>query len=119
MRSALWNRGYRYRKNYKELPGKPDIVLTKYKIAIFCDSEFWHGKNWVERRKKLLKGNNPDYWIQKIERNMMRDIEVNQQLISMGWTVMRFWGEEITNNLEYCIDNIEREVSKKERRLRV
>lgn len=75
LRKALWSKGYRYRKNYKDLPGRPDIVLTKYKIAIFCDSEFFHGKDWDALKKKLEKGKNPDYWIKKIERNIQRDKE--------------------------------------------
>ena len=73
LRRALWKKGYRYRKNYKKLPGKPDIVLTKYKIAIFCDSEFFHGKDWKIKKSKLLNSKNSEYWISKIEKNMKRD----------------------------------------------
>lgn len=74
LRKALWKKGYRYRKNYKRLPGTPDIVLTKYRIAIFCDSEFWHGRDWDVLKPRLLKGKNPDYWIKKLDetRNGMR-----------------------------------------------
>ena len=56
LRKALWHKGYRYRKNFNQLPGKPDIVLTKYKIAIFCDSEFFHGKDWDKLKVRLEKG---------------------------------------------------------------
>lgn len=80
LRKALWNKGYRYRKNYKKLPGSPDIVLTKYKIAIFCDGEFFHGKDWEVQRKRIEKSNNSDYWIMKIERNISRDEEINKRL---------------------------------------
>ena len=73
LRNALWHKGYRYRKNYKQLPGSPDIAITKYKIAIFCDSEFFHGYNWEIKKQKL--GQNKEYWIKKIERNMARDRE--------------------------------------------
>ena len=66
LRKALWAKGYRFRKNYKELPGFPDIALTKYKIAVFCDSEFFHGKDWDVLKVKLEKGKNPEYWIYKI-----------------------------------------------------
>ena len=76
LRKALWHKGYRYRKNYKALPGSPDIVLTKYKIAIFCDSEFFHGKDWEILKLRLEKGKNPDFWIKKIERNRNRDYEI-------------------------------------------
>lgn len=95
LRKALWNKGFRYRKNCKDLPGKPDIVLTKYKIAIFCDSEFFHGKDWEVLKLQLEKGNNSEFWINKISGNLERDDEVNKQLMFMGWTVIRFWGKDI------------------------
>lgn len=107
LRKALWNAGFRYRKNYDKLPGKPDIALTKYKIAIFCDGEFFHGKDWEVLKPKLEKGNNPDFWIKKITRNQQRDEEVNKQLLFMGWTVIRFWGNEIKKNPEQCVKVVE------------
>ena len=107
LRKALWSKGYRYRKNYKELPGRPDIVLTKYKIVIFCDSEFFHGKDWEILRQKLQRGKNPDYWIKKIERNIQRDKEKDQVLKFMGWTVLHFWGKDILKNPDECIRVIE------------
>lgn len=107
LRKALWAKGYRYRKNYKMLAGSPDIALTKYKIAIFCDSEFFHGKDWEILKPKLEKGKNPDYWIPKIQRNMQRDREKDQALLFAGWTVIHFWGKDILNNTEECIRVIE------------
>ncbi|BDF32294.1 very short patch repair endonuclease [Lachnospiraceae bacterium] len=107
LRKALWNKGYRYRKNYKELPGSPDIVLTKYHICIFCDSEFFHGKDWLVLRPKLERGNNPGYWVRKISRNIERDDEVDKKLLFMGWTVIHFWGKDILKNTEACIRVIE------------
>ena len=107
LRKALWAKGYRYRKNYKKLPGTPDIVLTKYRIAIFCDSEFFHGKDWNELKVKLEKGNNPDYWVAKIGRNIQRDKEKDMLLNFMGWTVIHFWGNDIKKNLDECIKVIE------------
>lgn len=107
LRKALWDRGYRYRKNYKDLPGKPDIVLTKYKIAIFCDGEFFHGKDWKILKPRLEKSNNSEFWKRKIKRNMERDEEVNKQLLFLGWTVIRFWGKDIMKNTEECIRVIE------------
>lgn len=106
-RRELWDRGYRYRKNYKKLPGKPDIALTKYKIAIFCDGEFFHGKDWDMLEERLLRGKNPDYWIEKIKRNMARDDDINKQLRFLGWTVLRFWGEDIKRNMDECMATIE------------
>ena len=107
LRKALWHRGYRYRKNYKLLPGSPDIVLTKYKIAIFCDSEFFHGKDWEILKLRLEKGKNPDYWIKKIERNRNRDVETDKKLLFLGWTVIHFWGQDIVRRTDECIKIIE------------
>lgn len=107
LRKALWAKGYRYRKNYSKLPGKPDIVLTKYHIAIFCDSEFFHGKDWTQLEQQLKRSNNSDFWIKKISRNIERDTEVNKELQALGWTVLRFWGKEITSNTDECIKTIE------------
>lgn len=107
LRKELWSRGYRYRKNYKALPGTPDIVLTKYKIVIFCDGELFHGNNWEVLRPKLLKGNNPEFWVKKIERNMERDRENDKKLLFMGWTVIRFWGNDILKKPEQCVKVIE------------
>lgn len=101
LRKALWRQGYRYRKNYKLLPGKPDIVLTKYKIAIFCDSEFWHGYNWDEKQKKITV--HKDYWIEKISKNIVHDQDVNKTLEAMGWTVLRFWGKDIIKHTDSCV----------------
>ncbi len=107
LRKALWNKGYRYRKNYDKLPGKPDIVLTKYKIAIFCDSEFFHGKDWEVLKPRLEKSNNSQYWISKISRNRERDDEINKRLLFEGWTVIRFWGKEIAKNADECVKVVE------------
>lgn len=107
LRKALWNKGYRYRKNHTNLPGRPDIALTKYKIAVFCDSEFFHGKDWEILKPRLLKGRNPDYWIPKIERNMERDKEKDKALLFAGWTVIHFWGKDILKNTDECIKVIE------------
>lgn len=107
LRKALWKKGYRYRKNYSNLPGKPDIVLTQYKIAIFCDGEFFHGKDWEILKPRLEKSTNPEYWIKKISRNMERDDETNKKLLFEGWTVIRFWGKEILKDVDECVRVIE------------
>ncbi len=107
LRKALWQKGYRYRKNFKQLPGKPDIVLTKYKIAIFCDSEFFHGKDWEKLKARLEKGKHPEYWLKKISRNMARDAENDKKLASLGWTILHFWGQDISKHLDICIKTIE------------
>ena len=107
LRKALWQKGYRYRKNCKGLPGNPDIALMKYKIAIFCDGEFFHGKDWEVLKRRLEKSSNSEYWISKISRNCERDDEVNKKLLFEGWTVIRFWGKDIKNNTEECVKVIE------------
>jgi len=110
LRLELWHRGLRYQKNVRGITGKPDIVFKGPKVAVFCDSEFWHGHNWDERKKDFKS--NQDFWIPKIERNMQRDKEVTEVLESEGWTVLRFWGKEIKKNLEECADKIEKAVRK-------
>lgn len=100
----LWHNDIRYRKNFKKLPGSPDIAITKYKIAVFVDGEFWHGENWEFRKKKLKK--NKDYWIEKIEENMARDKRNDLKLIDAGWTVVHFWEKEVLKNSEYCLEKV-------------
>ena len=107
LRKALWNKGIKFRKNCRNLPGNPDIVITRYKIAIFCDGEFFHGKDWEVLRPRLEKGNNSEYWISKISRNRERDDEVNKQLLYQGWTVIRFWGSDIKKHTEECVRVVE------------
>lgn len=103
-RKALWHKGVRYRVNNKKLPGKPDVSIQKYKLAIFIDGGFWHGYNWNEK-KETIKSNR-GFWIPKIERNMQRDKEVNQKLSEMDYTVFRFWEKEIENELDKCINDV-------------
>ena len=113
LRLALWHKGYRYRKNYRKLTGKPDIVLPKYRIAIFCDSEFFHGKDWEESLlPQLQRGSNSEFWIKKISRNIERDKEVNEMLRKEGWTVFRFWGKEIKKSLPECVSTVEEAILK-------
>ena len=103
-RKALYAKGYRYRIDYKKLIGRPDIVLKKYKTVIFIDGEYWHGYHWKERKPKIKT--NRAFWIAKIERNMQRDSEVNAELIRLGYTVFRFWENDIKKNLEICLQKV-------------
>ena len=114
LRKALWHEGIRYRKNYKKLPGKPDIAITKYHIAVFCDSDFWHGYDW-ENRKQRIKSNQ-EYWIPKIERNMERDKNVTQQLNKDGWVVLRFWEWQIKKHLDECVEAVKSAVAYSEKK---
>lgn len=106
---TLWHRGHRYRKNNKSVFGTPDLTFKKHKIAIFVDGEFFHGYNWEERKDKIHS--NREYWIPKIERNIKRDAEVNQNLLENGWRVIRFWSTYIKKNLPDCIQIIEQEIN--------
>lgn len=113
LRKALWHEGVRYRKNYKGITGKPDIVITKHKIAVFCDSNYWHGYDWENRHQRIKS--NRDYWIPKIERNMERDREVTAKLEADGWTVLRFWEWQIRKHLDECVRTVLETIAGKER----
>lgn len=108
LRKELWDRGLRYQKNVTSIFGKPDLVFKGKKVAVFCDSEFWHGYNWEERKKDFKS--NQEFWIPKIERNMERDYEVTKELEKQGWIVLRFWGNEIKKNTVGCADIIEQTI---------
>lgn len=105
LREELWHRGLRYQKNVKKIYGRPDIAFIGKKIAVFCDSEFWHGYDW-EKRKDDIKTRR-EFWIPKIERNIQRDKEVTERLESEGWIVLRFWGKKIKESPKECADIIE------------
>lgn len=100
---AMWAKGLRYRKNCKDVYGKPDFCFKGKKVAIFCDSEFWHGKNFLEGEGFKT---NADFWEKKIKRNIERDKEVNEKLESNGWTVLRFWGKDISKNIDACLEKV-------------
>ena len=108
---ALWHKGLRFRKNSKAIYGHPDISIRKYRIAIFCDGDFWHGYDW-ENRKNSIKSHR-DYWIPKIERNIEKDVEVNHVLHGMGYTVIRLWEHEIRKDADDAADMIMRIVNEK------
>lgn len=101
---TLWHLGHRYRKNNKTVFGKPDITFKSLKIAIFIDSEFFHGKDFETKKKPAT---NPEFWEKKISRNIERDKEVNEFLLQSGWLVLRFWSTEVRMNLDAVIAVIE------------
>lgn len=112
LRKELWSRGIRYRKNVSSVFGKPDIAFIGKKVAVFCDSEFWHGYDW--NVKKLEIKSHQDFWIPKIERTIQRDKEVNQYLQEQGWTVLRFWGKDIKRDPAACADLIVKVLKEKD-----
>ncbi len=108
LRKALWHKGIRYRKNFRIYSCKVDIVLTKYKIAIFCDGDFWHGKPTANHNFKT----NIKFWNEKIKRNIERDLENTIELRDNGWTVLRFWESDIKKNLDMCINEVTKAIDK-------
>lgn len=110
LRKALWHKNMRYRVNYKELPGSPDIVFTKYKVVVFCDGDFWHGHNWALRGisslEEELKGYS-EYWQKKILRNVERDKQNDKTLQALGWVVVRIWESEIKKDVDSCVLTIQ------------
>ena len=100
----LYHHGLRYRKNWKSLPGSPDIAILRYDVAVFIDGEFWHGKDWGIRKQRLKR--NKDYWIEKIEENMARDYHNDQKLISLGWTPLHFWSKDVQKDPDGCVSDI-------------
>lgn len=108
LRTALWHRGIRYHKNDKRLPGKPDIAISKYKIAIFVDGEYFHGKDWsIGQRDKVASGTNSQYWLSKIERNIQHDREIDAALNGLGWNILRFWSRDVLKNTDDCVVAVE------------
>ena len=104
LRQTLWRSGFRYRKNVAGLPGRPDIAFIGKQVAVFVDGEFWHGKDWRARKRKLVR--NREYWVAKIERNMQRDHENTQELEARGWQVLRFWSKSVLANPEACAEQV-------------
>lgn len=102
--SALWRVGIRYRKQYKKLPGCPDFVVVSAKVAIFCDSSFWHGRGWPEAAVAIKS--NRAFWICKIEGTICRDVAVTARLTELGWHVIRFWDDEVLRATELCVDQV-------------
>lgn len=108
---ALFSKGYRYRRNDQTVFGKPDIVFKRLKIAIFCDSEYFHGKDWQKEKNRIKT--NTEFWHKKIEQNMLRDQKVNELLLKNNWKVLRFWGKEIEKNIDFCILEIKKAVEER------
>lgn len=106
LRRTLWGRGLRYHTNRFDLPGKPDIVFQRARVVVFVDGDFWHGNSWIERKAKLSRGHNADYWVKKIEQNIERDLVVSQKLCAEGWLVLRIWESEIYSDIDQVVHRI-------------
>ena len=105
LRKALWRHGIRYRKNYKGLPGAPDIAITKYRIAVFVDGDFWHARGHEVNPGEQIQ-TNVSFWSKKLKRNLERDKEVNQALLEMGWLVLRYWDSDVKHDCGACVKDI-------------
>ncbi|MGO5131857.1 very short patch repair endonuclease [Mitsuokella jalaludinii] len=105
LRKALWHKGIRYRKNYRGLPGTPDIALTRQKIAIFVDGDFWHARGHEEHPGEQVKHNRA-YWVRHLTRNVEKAREVNDELTEQGWLVLRFWESDINKDLPSIVKQI-------------
>ena len=114
LRRALWALGYRYRKNVRDLPGKPDIAIKKYKVAVFVDGGFWHGYDWADKQHRIKR--NREYWIPKIERNMQRDRQNTEALQARGWTVFHFWEHRLKKDFHTCLEAVVDEIERKMRK---
>jgi len=118
LRRALWRMGLRYRVSPSDLPGRPDIVLCSQRVAIFCDGDFWHGRNWQGRARALKKGSNAGYWVEKIHANRLRDRRTNHKLRSRGWAVVRLWETDIKADIDGAVNRILQILKKSEREIR-
>lgn len=107
--------GFRFRKNVRDLPGRPDIVFRRHRVVVFCDGDFWHGRNWAQRRKKLNKGANSSYWVEKIRANIERDKHHNVRLRHLGWTVVRLWEKEILADVQDAASVVAENLSRYDR----
>ncbi|MDR0605949.1 MAG: very short patch repair endonuclease [Bacteroidales bacterium] len=120
-RKALWKWGIRYRKNVKNLFGKPDIAIKKYKIVIFIDGDFWHGNDWKKKHfssQEELLSSYSDYWQKKIRRNIARDVKVTEYYKNIDWTILRFWTSETEENLNKCITETIETINKIKRHIK-
>jgi len=106
LRHELWRRGLRYRLHHPGLPGRPDVVFVKQRVAVFCDGDFWHGRDLEHRIEKLARGHNAAYWTAKVQRNVERDRQNTSALYAAGWTVLRFWETDVLRETRMVADRI-------------
>jgi DNA mismatch endonuclease (patch repair protein) len=95
LRRELWRLGLRYRKHVSGLPGNPDLVFSRARILVFCDGDFWHGRNWEVLQTQIARRHNAAYWLAKISRNRERDAQNTALLEEQGWHVIRLWETDI------------------------
>ena len=112
LRKALWKAGLRYRLNSRGIPGRPDVIFPAQRVAVFCDGDFWHGRNWTSLRRKLSGGHNSDYWIAKIHANRERDRLVNARLADLAWTTVRVWETDVQADIDTVVRRVTEAVTR-------
>jgi DNA mismatch endonuclease, patch repair protein len=117
LRSELWRRGLRFTVDAKDLPGRPDVVFSRYKLAVFCDGDFWHGRKLKQRLGKLREGHNAAYWAAKIRSNVARDQRITAQLGQQGWVVMRFWETDVSRRPAACAARVQARLDRLRQRI--
>lgn len=113
LRRTLWHHGIRFRLHARQLPGCPDLILPRFGAVVFCDGDFWHGRNWKVRKRKLRAGSNPRYWVAKIAGNRMRDQATNRALSRLGWRVIRVWEKDVRRNPDRVVLQILKQLSRR------
>lgn len=109
LRKALWRASVRgYRIDVSSLPGRPDLVFPRQRVVVFCDGDFWHGRDLERRIARLKRGHNAPYWIEKIRGNVARDRRRDEELRDSGWTVLRIWESSIQEDLEAVVHRIQK-----------
>lgn len=106
LRKELWRRGMRYKLHSADLPGRPDIVFVRRRLVVFCDGDFWHGRNLSQRLTKLSKGHNAAYWVRKVQANVARDVRNADALAALGWRVIRLWETDILRDPTAAADAV-------------
>jgi DNA mismatch endonuclease (patch repair protein) len=117
LRRELWRRGLRYRLQPPGLPGRPDIVFYGCRVAVFCDGDFWHGRDLETRLAKLARGHNAGYWVAKVTRNLERDREITFALEAAGWVVLRLWETDVLKDPAKIADRIQATIAEVRQRL--
>lgn len=106
LQASVAELGLEFESHRSDLPGSPDLVFPDARVAVFCDGDFWHGRNWEERRERLKRGANSEYWIEKIQSNRERDVRQTKELEDAGWQVLRVWEGDIKEDPNQAAEQV-------------
>lgn len=115
LRRALGQLGVRYGLRNADLPGLPDLVFRRQRVVVFCDGDFWHGRDLDARVARLAKGHNGAYWVAKLKANVERDARNTRALKSLGWKVLRYWERDVVRSPDKIALSIARVLARSER----